>query len=245
VFWVQRLKTEEQDANWAISYGDMMSLLMAVFVMIAAMSELRPGGRFASVSTAVQSAFGFVVEADRPQLRLPRPLTLPEQLARAGLITTAAATQPELDESLRCCDVRQEHDRVVIEIAGAAAFDPFSAALKPQAQAAIERLGYMLRSGRAQVEVRGHSGDGPPGGSTMYRDALDLSYGRARCVVDALTQSGVKRSRVFVSACGDQDPLIAQNPPDTAAAANRRVEIVVHAVKVQEGTIQFAEKGQR
>ncbi len=244
MFWLQRLKHEEQDAAWAISYGDMMSLLMAVFVMIAAMSELRPGGRFASVRDAVWGAFGFSdVPHKAPSLGWTRPPSLPEQLARAGLLSPTGPPPPLEDETLRCCDVTHEADRLVIRIAGAASFEKGSVSPSPQALAAIERLGVMLRSGQARIEVRGHNGDGPLAPTSFYRDGLDLSYQRARSVVDALIRAGVSGKRMCVSACGDQEPLVTPAPEGSAAAANRRIEIVVHAVRVEGGDGPIAEKG--
>ena len=59
MFWLKRLKGHESRWQWALPYGDLMSLLLAVFVMIAAMSELRAGGRFEDVAGGVRSAFGF------------------------------------------------------------------------------------------------------------------------------------------------------------------------------------------
>lgn len=246
MFWLQRLKQEEQDAAWAISYGDMMSLLMAVFVMIAAMSDLRPGGRFVSVRDAVWTAFGFREVPPAPtQPEWLRPLTLPEQLVRAGLLDPARRPAAEQDEALRCCDVSHESDRVLIRITGEASFERGGASLRPQALAALERLGALLRPGSARIEVRGHNGDGRIGATSFYRDGLDLSYQRARGVVEVLARAGVDRKRMYVSACGDQDPLIAGDTAGSPAPANRRIEIVVHAVQVDEGNGQVAEKGQQ
>jgi chemotaxis protein MotB len=245
LFWVQRLKHEDQDATWAISYGDMMSLLLAVFVMIAAMSELKPGAQFASVRDAMRGALGFAgVEPRVEPSGWTRPLTLSEQFARAGLTGSAGGANGLADESLRCCDVSPEDGGLVIRIAGSASFESFSAALLPQGQAAVERLASLLKRGEARIEVRGFNGDGKAPVAAMYRDGLDLSYARARSVVNALIFGGVNARRIFISACGDQNPLVPQRSGEAPTAANRRIEIVVHAVKAIEGNDQFAEKGQ-
>jgi chemotaxis protein MotB len=247
VFWLQRLKQEEQDAAWAISYGDMMSLLMAVFVMIAAMSELRSGGRFETVRDAVWGAFGFSDARPTPgNSHWERPRTLSEQLARAGLLNPAAGKEAAPQEvALRCCDVSHEADRLVIRIAGPAAFERGSAALRQPAVAAVERLAALLRPGRARIEVRGHNGDGRIAPSSFFRDGLDLSYQRARGVVNALVRAGVDADRLYVSACGDQEPLTAVTPAGLPTPANRRIEIVVHAVRAGGADRDFAEKGQQ
>ena len=53
MFWLKRMKRGDDDGwSWALPYGDLMCLLLAVFVMIAAMSELRAGERFDAVGSA-------------------------------------------------------------------------------------------------------------------------------------------------------------------------------------------------
>src|SRR5690606_9118558 len=90
----------DQDSAWAISYGDMMSLLLVIFVMIAAMSELKVNPRFERVSGAVRSAFGFAQPAGLPDLGPTRTETLLERLGRMGqrpagtLAAAAAALSP-------------------------------------------------------------------------------------------------------------------------------------------------------
>ena len=59
MFWIKRLKSDESRWQWALPYGDLMSLLLAVFVMIAAMSEMRVDDRFQETASSVRSAFGF------------------------------------------------------------------------------------------------------------------------------------------------------------------------------------------
>ena len=86
MFWLKRLKANESRGQWALPYGDLMSLLLAVFVMIAAMSELRVDGRFQDIAIGVRSAFGFSHRERQPSLSGllsdARP-TLLEQLERA------------------------------------------------------------------------------------------------------------------------------------------------------------------
>ena len=53
MFWLRRFKNEDEGGSWLLAYGDLMSLLLAVFVMVAAMSELRGGSRFRMVRDAI------------------------------------------------------------------------------------------------------------------------------------------------------------------------------------------------
>lgn len=234
MFWLKRLKAESDESSWALPYGDMMSLLLAVFVMIAAMSELRPGGRFNVVSDAVRSAFGFspVAPADAGAGLTSQPrLTFFERLHKAGLRRLSASPTAAADRDLLApCDVVTERDRVVIRIAGSASFGRFSARLEPAAQLLIPRIAEFLIRPEAPLEIRGHNGDGPLPDYAPFRDGLDLAYGRARAVADALIRAGVARNRLHLTAWDDNRPLAAVGSRAARGGANRRIEIIVHAV---------------
>ena len=93
-------------------------------------------------------------------------------------------------------------------------------------EAAAHCLAGFLAGGRSEIEIRGHAGDGPFPPVVPFRDALDLSYARARAVADIFVRAGIAPERIRITACGDADPL--SEGPDLEGA-NRRVEIVVHA----------------
>jgi flagellar motor protein MotB len=243
MFWLKRLKQNEADSAWALSYGDLMSLLLAVFVMIAAMSELRQGEKFERVRASVLAALGFGEGGNTNRAPAPNELSLLERLERAGLDVGAGGAMMER-ELADACEIRAERDRVVIRLAGSSTFDRFSARLRPQAQRLVERLAIQLKEGFAQLEIRGHGGDGEMPSGVAYRDAFDLSYQRARAVADLLQSNGVAVSRMRATACGDSEPLLMDSQRAVATGVNRRVEIAVHAVPAITGVVDIAEKGQ-
>ncbi len=246
MFWVQRLRNEDEDASWLVAYGDLMSLLLAVFVMIAAMSELRPGRHYAVVRDGVRKAFGFSIGGHDASVLLgtQRPMTLVDRLERAGLRPTTEHAASQDDESaLAPCDVLVEKDRVVIRVAGAACFEAFSARLQPAGRQAIERIADYLADGQAGLEIRGHAGDGSWPVSAPFRDALDLSYERARAVAAVLREKRVAGERLQITSRGDHDPLI-RDPGPVSGGVNRRVEIILYAspMKGSEGNIAEKER---
>lgn len=238
MFWMQRLKQEEPDALWAISYSDLMSLLLAVFVMIASMSELRRGARFDRVRDAVRGALGFGAISE-PRIPVRRVPTLAERLEQAGLVAPVGPPTSSAIEAVRCCEMVRDADRLVIQVAPEATFEAGSATLMPAGAAAVENLAPFLRRGETRIEIRGFGDGGPDDRS------LDLSYQRARSVVKILMSSGVEARRICATACGDQDPMIVRQSGGALPVANRRIDIVVHAAPRPEGNDSFAEKGQQ
>jgi outer membrane protein OmpA-like peptidoglycan-associated protein len=232
-----------------------MSLLLAVFVMIAAMSELRAGGRFEETACSVRSAFGFS-SPDRASsldgLLLGARPTLLDRLEQAGLGGSAGARLGRGgDEVLADCEMMVHPDRIILRVSGEVAFEPFASVPTARAERAIARLAEYLADGRTHLEIRGHSATDRLPGDVPFRDAWDLAYERARGVARALVRAGVSRDRLHVSAWGDHDPLVPPTSDSAAAgsapgrespAANRRIEIIVHAVPAASHVNRIAEK---
>ena len=62
---------------------------------------------------------------------------------------------------------------------------------------------------------------------SLYEDARDLSYARARAVALELERNGVRRVRLMPVAVADTEPLVRQAYTEQRRALNRRVEILV------------------
>lgn len=251
LFWLKRLKANESRWQWALPYGDLMSLLLAVFVMIAAMSELRVDERFQDVAGGVRSAFGFS-HLDRTAslselLSDARP-TLLERLEQACLGGSArTGLGAGSDEALTDCEMIVHPDRVILRVSGEVAFESYSSVPSARAARAITRLADYLADGQTDLEVRGHCATDVLPEDVPFRDVWDLSYERARGVARTLVRSGVSGDRLHMSAWGNHDPLVppvlgkvtavGENP-----SANRRIEIIVHAVPSAWHVKKIAEK---
>lgn len=215
MFWARRLRSDPSGSSWELPFGDLMSLLLAVFVMIAAMSELRAGRRFETVGDSVKSAFGFH-SSGGAEGRVPPGSGVLERLA-AGLSdsSTVRLTGPD-EEPLGPCEVIADGDRLVIRMAAAECFMGPTAIPSPRTRKLLAVIADYLREGHARLEVCGYGPAGalPPG--LPYQDGLDVACERARVVIRALAQAGVAEARL--SAATSADP-----------AQGRGFEIVVHA----------------
>jgi outer membrane protein OmpA-like peptidoglycan-associated protein len=112
----------------------------------------------------------------------------------------------------------------------AANFDTNSAALRPEATAAIARLVAELATTPGVVDVIGHTDSRPtayPGGN------LELSRSRARTVADALVHDPtgpLSSARLgVVDGRGDAEP-VDLGTSEAALARNRRVEVLVRCL---------------
>lgn len=211
MFWTKQISSDSQETPWAVPYGDLMSLLLALFVMIAAMSELKAGQRFDSVRNAVRAAFGYDPMA--AGLDTNRPLTFSERLERAGLLPESTVRlQDHNSRNLAVCELIKDGSEMIVRFDGADCFDPLRTELRSSAEAAVARIGAFLQTGTSRIEVRGFAADedgaGRPtpagvvitaGGTQLAMDGWQRAYARARTVADILIGKGVDPDRMFLS----------------------------------------------
>jgi len=176
MFWVRKLKqVEATDSTWIWSYADMVTLLLAVFVMLAAMGDLRTGNeRFQKIRGGMQQAFGFaslmpkvpsatadpkVAQGSKAaRIKPSRPLTVLERFEQAGFSSRSPGRLIGPDnEELAPCDLLIDGERMILRIAGHASFAENSSTLQPTAERALRRVATFLADGRNRIEVRGHS----------------------------------------------------------------------------------------
>ncbi len=207
LFWKRRLKSNEHSTDWSLSYGDLMSLLLAVFVMIAAMSELKGGDHYLDVAGSVQRAFGFTVDADRPGgdplQEMNRPRTLRErleQLDRDGGLDVRLSDGT--DRPIAPCRMRSEPGRIEFRIPVEACFEDSGTDLAPPAERLLSVLADHLDEGGSSLEVRLQAGDEPLPRETPWRDAHELAYERGRALSAALMAGGIEPGRITLTVSG-------------------------------------------
>jgi chemotaxis protein MotB len=238
-------KTDESDTQWVLPFADLMTLLLVIFVTLAAMGDIRPGRRFNEVSGGVRAAFGFD-SARSPELSrlltVSRKPGLVERLEQAGLTGRSTSQLSNgSGERLAPCEMVTDRDQVTLRVPGESAFDRFGAVLRPETEKLLVALagllneGYM-NGGRTQIEIRGYAGDGTLPDTVSFRDAWDLSYERAKTVADTLVRAGVARGRLSVVAMGAPETPSTPKPgdgqqPDATVPMGRRIEITVHAAQ--------------
>jgi OOP family OmpA-OmpF porin len=104
------------------------------------------------------------------------------------------------------------------------AFDYASAALSPEAAAALTALASdVLKCPQAELEISGHSDDI---GTVSHN--LDWSWRRAEAVAAFLLAAGVPPRRLRIDAFGEMSPR-APNDSDANRAKNRRIELRVRS----------------
>lgn len=223
-------ETPQGAPDWLLTYGDIMSLLLCFFVILVSMSELKEDERFQKVMESLRVAFGGYQGSigNVPIQNEPTNALLIKLLELD--IPKMTDKQGDSDEEgihgkrFRVTNIR---DGIEVVVGGRITFDRFRATLKPEAAALVAKTAERIRGYNTKILVRGHATNEPLPPDSIYQDARDLSYARARAVTQALEKNGVRPVRLIPVAVGDTEPLARQAYTEDRRALNRRVEILV------------------
>lgn len=185
---------------WA-AFGDLMSVLLGVFVLILV----------GVIGVQLQLSNRLDEEVKQRQLEAQRRQTLEQALAgplAAGRVTLVNGR---------------------IGIRGSVLFALNSDQLQPEGQDVLKSLAgpltEYLRSRDEVLMVSGFTDDQQVrDGNRHFADNWELSAERALTVTRALIAAGVPASSVFAAAFGSEQP-VSSNADDEGRAKNRRVEI--------------------
>jgi chemotaxis protein MotB len=240
-----RRKPKEDHANheaWAIPYGDLVTLLLAFFVVMYSISTVNEG-KYRVVSDSLNAAF-------RGQ-----PVgTQPIQVGQAAA-TTVAAPIVQLDSDIRTMALRQMAQvaedamspliaqglvdvqvgdgYVEIAIRSDILFSSGSAQLAPEAQPVIRELATVLGEFPNSIQVKGHTDNVPISGG-IFPSNWELSAARAASVVHMMVEGGIDPRRLSVVAYGEFRPVLPNTTPD-GRNANRRVVLTILSVEPETG----------
>lgn len=236
---------------WAIPYGDLVTLLLALFVVMYAISSVNEG-KFRAASASLSEAFKGV-----PRTAVPIQIgTIPvlskgkemdvdlieaEREFDGGSLTDstgdALASQQMADQlnaalsdliEAKVIVVRQTPFAIEVEIQTDLLFPSAQATLSPSAQEILVRLADVLKTFPNPIRVEGHT-DNVPISSAAFLSNWELSAARAATVVHLLMSAGVTPQRMAVIGLGEYRP-VADNKDEAGRNRNRRVQLIIPAM---------------
>ena len=212
--------------DWIVTYGDMMSLLLTFFIMLVSLSEIKGDSKYQKMVEAIMKHIGYnAAPAGPPGDHFPLSAIV-EKLGKLGGPSNTKGLGGVKPKGLAGSDVRVFNgpQGLGVRVSGDLAFAGDSADLSDVARDVLKNVAVKLRGKPNKIEIRGHVGAASLP-AMAAADKLNLSYRRARAVMDTLVAEGVRRERLRITALGDSEPPasgteIQNEPPD-------RVEIFV------------------
>ena len=240
---------QHADERWLLTYADMITLLMALFIVMFAMSSVNET-KFESLQKSLQEAFSGKIlggEAIQEtggsvQSAAPNPNEATQSLAPLAVQNSPAAKTEQ--EDFR--KLKAQIDRVIaqeglqsrveskIEKRGLAVrvltdgllFESGSADIRRPALPTLRKLAHVLGTDKSHpFRVEGHTDNVPMTG--RYPSNWELSTARSSAVVRSFTgMGGIPGRRFEAVGRADLEPL-SSNATEAGRAKNRRVEIIL------------------
>jgi chemotaxis protein MotB len=236
--------------RWLVSYADMITLLMVLFVVLFAMGQTDKS-KLEVLRTSLQRAFSVEVlrGTDAASLKgssgesiIPPPVPLAitqELIAMTGEVTPDAKMATALhqvrealiqvpvpSDASGSVDVGASREGIVISLAGNMLFDSGKSDLKPRGMTLLDTLTERLRTMPNEIRVEGHT-DNIAIATPLYPSNWELSSARATTVARYLAEhSEIAPQRLIAAGYGEFHP-VAPNDTREGRARNRRVDLVV------------------
>lgn len=228
-----RLPEDEDESDgrdrWVVSYADFVTLLLAFFVVMYAISSVNEG-RYREVSEALVQAFQTVDSRPDRSSIVPPPIqhTHPAMRQRdKPLEGMANDIRSVLDPLVRAGQVRvTENARgVAVEINASVLFASGQAELAEASLRSLQAVAQVLARAPNAIEVEGHTDDSPIN-SVVFPSNWELSAARASRVVRLFAEAGVDPARMGAIGYGEHRNVDTNDTPE-GRSRNRRVVVVI------------------
>ncbi|MEL6741835.1 MAG: flagellar motor protein MotB [Planctomycetota bacterium] len=214
--------------EWVVTYGDLMSLLLCFFILLAAFSELKQEREYQKVVDAIKESLGFrgglgVANTDSSVTNSVTSLN-EERAKRAG---DKRDSNINWDSNVvgREDQVSVIHEGQMAAIGGTLPFEPGDAELSDFHQEMLRsEVAPRIRDQRFIVRVVGHAWGVADVGSGKTLD--ELAFDRALAVKAFLVQEcGVDATILRVESAGATEPVSLDGGGGEAGGGNRRVQV--------------------
>lgn len=210
--YCRRKKTVETESRhndrWLLSYADLVTLLLALFIVLYAANDRERAQKIAGSFSAQNSAGSGI---------LPGSETKENESAENRILQNPVLMQKT--------KTRQTSRGLVISLSEAGFFAPGEAMIGADAESVLETLADSLKDVQTPVRVEGHT-DSTPISNSRYPSNWELSTARASSILARLIENGISPERLSAAGYGGFQPA-ADNATAEGRAQNRRVDIVV------------------
>lgn len=210
--------------RWLLSYADFVTLLLAFFVTMYAVSKV-DSSKLVPAASSIQMAF----EGRRDyNLRMPEGGSVVPPAPIDPLVPVQQALRMNLDDALSAgrLELIRDSRGLVVSLPESATFPPASTDVTDGARELIARVAAIVQASGHSMRIEGHT-DNVPIRTARFRSNWELSTARASTVIAFLIETlAYDPTQLSAAGYGEFHP---RAPNDSAAnrARNRRVDIVI------------------
>ena len=216
----------DNSERWLLTYADLITLLLGLFVILYAMSKI-DAGKYAEIVNALGGVFGSskgVMAGNVGMMSSPIPL-IPNERQRIAQDLRSAL---HLETKKLPIAISTNERGITVHIMDELLFASGSADIKESSMPALDSLARVLGKLPNDFRVEGHT-DNVPISTAAYPSNWHLSVARAVSIAYYLIQvHSLKPEKVSAVGYAEYQPLVP-NDSDAHRAQNRRVDIVILA----------------
>ncbi len=224
----QRRKNKEEtggSGDWALSYGDMMTLLLTFFVLIVSFSTTELI-KFRQAMGSLRGSMGVMMEEEGTSVVKQDKSTPMSVIDRDVMLMTMQEIEEQVFQmnAQDIVSIEISEESVNFRLDNELLFDLGSATFKPGVQQILGNIAKIIKRFSCNVRVEGHT-DNLPIRTAQFPSNWELSSARAISVVRYFVEEeGINPTRMVAVGCGEHRPLVL-NTTETNRKKNRRVEI--------------------
>ncbi len=215
--------------RWLLTYADMITLLLALFIILFAISTIS-AVKFNRLVRAISGGFNSTSEINNP----PNGGTTNDEHGRTTNEANMVAIKEKLDKYIAQARLQskvetrldQQGRLVVTLLSDKAYYDSGSAELRPETKQLLDVVATQIRNVSNDVRVEG-STDNVPIATSRYPSNWELSAARATGVTRYLVEHDkILPTRISFAGYGQFHPKFRNDTP-VHRQQNRRVDIVI------------------
>jgi len=249
----RKRKKEEHhvDESWLLPYSDLLTLLLALFIVLFASSSIDE-----AKLSQLSSVFNEIFEGGTGVMQNSSPTAVPFPQDDAGEENESSSyeedqrTLSEIQENLEDYiaenklegqfDTKMTEEGLLVTIRDSVLFGPGRAEIDDQYRSIATDIGKLLVFEKPrQIVITGHT-DNVPMKNGEYKSNWELSVMRAVNFLSIIAENNKIDPMVFSAKGYGEFRPIAPNDTEEGRAKNRRVEVLIQPLVLKDGTANEA-----
>lgn len=213
---------KENSDRWMLTYADMITLLLALFIIMYGMSSV-DSQKVKEMSQGLEQALNHGTSKTQAG---GGGSVAADNLENVYKSLQAYIKERELEQTI---DVTSSGSTITIRMKDAMLFKPDTAVLLPGSKPVIEEIARTLEAIYPDINhitITGNTADLGNRDAYNEADSWQLSVNRAVTVLNHMTSIGLEAEKMSIEGNSHYNP-IATNDTEEGRAKNRRVEITI------------------
>lgn len=243
----QKKEDHGPDESWLLPYSDLLTLLLALFIVLFASSSIDEA-KFSQLS----SVFNEIFDGGQGMMDSSAPTTMPVPTDDAGQESENSSyladqkslgeIQDNLEDYISDNELEGQFDTklteegLLVTIRDSVLFGPGRAEIDDQYRSVASEIANLLVSEEArQIVITGHT-DNVPNVNGKYSSNWELSVMRAVNFLSIIAENKKIDPGAFSAKGYGEFRPVAPNDTEQGRAQNRRVEVLIQPLVLRDGT---------